>query len=152
MCGESSSTLYQAIIEGSILHVCQRCKGFGNAVEIENKYSEETGNIKVPRKIYVEERTPFVIESAGKIIKSARESRALRQSQLAAMIGVKESVLHKIETSLMKPELDMARKLEKVLDIKIIDDYEDADKAKPFSLDKENLTIGDLIKFKKSSE
>ena len=100
----------------------------------------------------MEENTPFVIEAAGMLIRTARENAGLKQGQLASMAGLKESTIQKIETSIIKPELDAARKIEKILDIKIIDTYDDSEKSKHFNLDDENITIGDLIKFKKSND
>lgn len=151
MCGVDSFRLNDIVVERTLLSVCDRCKGYGNSVNIQ-KPIEGVSTANVPRKIFVEENVPFVIEAAGKMIQSTREKRGLKQAQLAAMVGIKESAMHKIETSVIKPEIDVAKKLEKILDIKIIDTYDDSEKSKNVNLDDENLTVGDLIKFKKSSD
>ena len=150
MCGVNSPKLDRVIVEGTLLNVCERCKGYGNSVEIK-KPSLEEGVLrqKVPRKIYVEDKVKFVIEGAGSIIKSVREKKELTQKQFAKMVGIKESVIHKIETSILKPEISVAHKIERILDVKIVEDYEDSEKSTPFNLEDANLTIGDLVKFKK---
>lgn len=149
MCGVEAR-LYDVIVEGSMLSVCERCRGYGTAIDIEpKKESSLLRKRKVQRKIFIEEPVDFVIESAGRVVKESREKRGLTQVQLAGMAGVKESVVHKIETSLMKPDLATAKKLERILDVKIIEDYKDPENKVQFNLDDENVTIGDLIKFKK---
>lgn len=151
MCGVSSERLHEVIVEGTMLNVCAKCKGYGNTVVV-NIPVESVGsnNMKVPRKIYVEETVVFVVEGAGRIISVARDEKCLTQKQFAKMVGIKESMVHKIETSMIKPDISTARKIENILDVKIIEDYKDPEKSVPFNLHDENLTIGDLVKFKKT--
>jgi len=148
MCGISTERLSDVVVEGTMLKVCERCKSYGDVVGVEKPRNLEVS--KIPRKIYVEEPVVFVIEGAGRIIKEARENNGLKQQQLAKMVGLKESMIHKIETSMIKPELNVAKKLEKILGIHIIEGYSDTSKGVQFNLNDENLTVGDLIKFKKS--
>tara|TARA_Y100000310_G_scaffold243456_2_gene247947 strand:+ start:4187 stop:4642 length:456 start_codon:yes stop_codon:yes gene_type:complete len=150
MCGANSQKLDTVIVEGTILNACEKCKGYGNSVEVKKStLQEDVFRQKVPRKIYVEDKVRFVIEGAGRIIKSARDEGELTQKQFAKMVGIKESMVHKIETSMMKPEISVANKIEKILDVKIVEDYEDSEKSIPFNLEDGNLTVGDLVKFKK---
>lgn len=152
MCGINSEKLHEAIIEGTMLNVCSKCKGYGNAVAVDIPVEKTFADgMKIPRKIYVEETVDFVIEGAGRIISIARNKKNLTQKQFAKMIGVKESMVHKMETSMMKPDMSTAKKIEKILDVKLIEDYKDPEKSVPFNLQDENLTVGDLVKFKKSS-
>ncbi|MBT3865852.1 TIGR00270 family protein [Candidatus Woesearchaeota archaeon] len=150
MCGVGSSKLSDAIIEGTLMKVCKKCGGFGDVIGVEPRSIRYEKPIqKVPRQIFVEDSVLFVIEGAGKIVKDAREKRDLKQSQFASMIGIKESMIHKIETSMMKPDLSTAKKIEKILDVKIVDGYDDPEKGVELNLNDGDLTVGDLIKFKK---
>jgi putative transcription factor len=149
MCG-TEAKLQEAIVEGSMLKVCNRCSSFGTAVEVKKEVAGVRGGGKrVPRKIYVEEPVDFVMEGAGRIIKESREEKELTQGQFAGMVGIKESMVHKIETSLQKPDLPTAKKIERILDIKLIEGYKDSENKVQFNLDDKDLTIGDLLKFKK---
>ena len=151
MCGIDSVKLADAIIEGTLLKVCGKCGGYGDVISVEpQEVRSEKPIQKVPRKIFVEDSVNFVIEGAGMIVKSAREGRGLKQSQFASMIGVKESMIHKIETSMMKPDLSIAKKIERILDVKIIEGYKDPEKGVQLNLNDGDLTVGDLIKFKKA--
>ena len=150
MCGLEVVKLNSVVVDGSFLDVCAKCSSYGNAVEIkEPEIRKYAGTTKAQTKIFVEENVNFVMESAGNIIKSIREEKKLKQKDFAKMIGVKVSVLHKIETSLIKPEIKLARKIEKILDINLIESYTDDEKSVPVNLTDEELTVGDLIKFKK---
>jgi putative transcription factor len=149
MCG-AEAKLQEVIVEGSMLKVCKRCSGFGTAVEVKKKVAGiRIGGKRVPRKIYMEEPVNFVVEGAGRMIKESREKRELTQGQLAGMVGIKESIVHKIETSMQKPDLSTAKKIERILDIKLIEGYKDSENKVQFNLDDKDLTIGDLLKFKK---
>lgn len=150
MCGMGTNKLSDAIIEGTLMKVCKKCGGFGDVIDVEPKSIRSEKPIqKVPRQIFVEDSVLFVIEGAGKIVKDAREKKDLKQSQFAKMIGVKESMIHKIETSMMKPDLSTAKKIERILDVKVVEGYEDPEKGVQLNLNDGDLTVGDLIKFKK---
>src|SRR4030043_986163 len=41
MCGEEKLHLYKAIVEGSLLSVCEKCKKFGEVISIEKPKVEE---------------------------------------------------------------------------------------------------------------
>jgi len=146
MCG-TEEELVNAVVEGSMLDVCKRCSAFGNVIEVKKPIDVP----RVKRKIVIEEPVSFVIESCGKLIKEVREKRGLKQADLGKMVGEKESIVQKIEGGSMKPTLTTAKKFERILDIKIIDEYREPSKANVFDLGEKNLTIGDLIKLKKRS-
>ncbi|MBT4577366.1 TIGR00270 family protein [Candidatus Woesearchaeota archaeon] len=149
LCGLDSK-LSDVVIEGTLMKVCKKCGGYGDVISIETKnYGSGKSIQKVPRKIFVEDSVNFVIEGAGKLVKDARENKGLKQAQFASMVGLKESLIHKLETSLMKPDLATAKKIERILDIKIVEGYGDPDSATQLNLNDEDLTVGDLIKFKK---
>lgn len=61
------------------------------------------------------------VEGFGELIRKAREKAGLTQDQLASKLGVKVTLLKKIEREDIRPTLDLARKIEKFLKIKIID-------------------------------
>ncbi len=150
MCGLEVAKLNSVVVDGTFLDVCAKCSSYGNFVEIKEPLTRNYGGTpKAQTKIFIEENINFVMESAGNLIKSVREKKELNQKDFAKMIGVKVSVLHKIETCLIKPDIKLARKIEKILDIKIIENYTDDEKSVPVNLTDEELTVGDLIKFKK---
>ncbi len=51
MCGEEKLHLYKAVVEGSIISVCDRCKKFGEVLAIEKPKVEEPKQEKQKPKI-----------------------------------------------------------------------------------------------------
>ncbi len=63
---------------------------------------------------------------------------------LAKVIGVKESILRRIEDGQLIPDVELARKLEKALGISLLREAEDVstETQKPVS---RSLTLGDVV-------
>lgn len=150
MCGKESN-LSRVLVEGTEMSVCNDCK----------KYGKYLGPVKEPKKeeikkenemtedIEEKEDIEIVVSDFAKKIRSARNKKNMKQEEFAKMISEKESMIHKLETGDFKPSLELARKLEKKLNIKLIETYHEEFKPNK----KENsgpLTIGDLIKIKKA--
>ena len=81
-------------------------------------------------------------------IRKKREKLGLKQEDFAKRISEKESVVHKLETGEFTPSLKLARKLEVLLGIKLIESYEEEEKITAKG-ETEEFTIGDVIKIKK---
>lgn len=145
LCGKQSE-LTNAIIEGSMVSVCKECLKFGKVVPIKkpNTYYENRPGKKLI--IKKSEVTEMVVSNYAQLIKQARESLNLKQKKLAKMLGVKESLLHKIESSHFKPTITLAKKFELFFKIKLIETYEEKEQTREVNLSTTSLTIGDLIK------
>ncbi len=147
MCGKETD-LVVAIIEGSEMNVCSQCARFGKIIrkikppEPIKKEIEKVGK-EEPEKEIIEN----IVESYGKIIKEAREKLGLKQEDFAKKINEKASLIHKIESEHQKPSIDFAKKIEKFLKIKLIEE-EKLEKIKLDKSDSESFTIGDIIKLK----
>lgn len=147
LCGKKSQ-LTEAIIEGSLVSVCKDCSKFGKVILIKkpNTYFENQPKKKLI--IKKPEIIEFVIKNYAQLIKQARESLNLKQKKLAKMLGIKESLLHQIESSHIKPSLQLAKKFQNFFKIKLIETYEEKETTKEINLSKTKLTIGDLLKLK----
>jgi putative transcription factor len=149
MCG-SESELFRTLIESTELKVCGNCAKFG---KILGPVKEETEiERKTLRKIEATEPEADIIEMVvsdfSEIIKRKREQTGLNQKEFAKKINEKESIVHKMETGEFKPSIKLARKLEHLLGIKLVEDYEEEHKKSKAS-ESSTLTIGDMIKIKK---
>ncbi len=169
MCDMCSSpeSVYRIELEGSMLDVCENCAAYGRIVaklkkdEPENKKHKKKTAESMPS-TYAggpdQERAPkesetvqVITQDYPGIIKKKREQRGLKQEQLAKKIAEKESVIHKLESGRMKPSIALARKLERFLRIKLVEEVE-LDPSESYhgesrDLSKE-LTFGDIIKKK----
>ena len=141
ICGKELE-LVEAVIEGVELSVCNRCAKHGRVISIAKK--PETP--KRPIKNIKEEFFEVIDDKYGIIIKLAREKIGITQKDLAKAISIKESLIHKYEAGIIKPSLDVAKKLEQFLKIKIIYLYEEEKHSS--NIKNEVMTIGDIIKIK----
>jgi len=145
MCGKETR-LFKAEIEGSMLNVCEACSRHGKVIS----------TIKEPVKGKKEEKSKAeaptgpelilsVVPDYNEIIKSKREQLGLNQEDFAKKLNEKVSIIHKIETGHFKPGLESARKLEKILRIKLIEQIELKEEKKE-KIKSDSFTIGDFIK------
>ncbi len=146
MCGKETE-LYTATIEGINLKVCKRCAGHGKIIA-------KTRPKAVPRRIkktakpeQVEiELVEAVLEDFAERIRDARTKTGMTQKDFAKKINEKESLLHKMETGGFKPSLPLAKKLEKMLRINLIEQREEEKVVMSKGKKGGALTIGDLLK------
>ena len=143
ICGKKRK-LVEAVIEGTMLSVCSDCVKFGKTVLVQKREPER----KFPRKINIEEDPEIIAPEFPILIKEAREKMNLNQKELAEKIAEKESIIHQLESGHMNPTIALARKLEKTLNIKLIEIYKVQEK-KQVDLSDPTLTIGDLLKLDK---
>jgi putative transcription factor len=154
MCSTKTASV-KADVEGAKLNVCDGCARYGKIIgrvappqtrrDIkENKTIPSSQNQKVTETIQVIKSDYYIL------IRKAREKLNLNQVDFAKSLNEKESMLHKIESGHMKPDLELARKLEKALKISLVEQIEvESGGAQPSAKKGEGMTLGDLITIKK---
>ncbi|MEM4196187.1 MAG: helix-turn-helix domain-containing protein, partial [Methanothermobacter sp.] len=90
-----------------------------------------------------------VVEDYGEIIRAERESRGWSREDLAERINEKVSVINRIESERMEPDIKLARKLEKLLKIKILEKFEAGEEEKIEGGGFRGATIGDIARIKR---
>jgi len=85
-----------------------------------------------------------VVENYGAVVKAARERLGLSIAELAARIKEKESVLRRIESGKLRPTLELAKKLEKALRVKLVEKVRVEEEARGATSEKPELTLGDV--------
>jgi len=151
MCGEEKLHLYKAIVEGSIISVCDRCKKFGEVISVEKPKVEEPKKEKPKPEVKLEDEIQeVVVDDYSWKVRKAREEKSMTQEELAKALAEKESMIHKIESNQMVPSLQLAKKLEQFLRIDLIEEFNpNKEPVKELNLKDEAITIGDLIRLKK---
>lgn len=144
MCGKEA-TLYRTIIEDTELKLCKECSSFGKVLDqVKISILKKIKQKLMPKREIMQIITP---DYAAKI-KKAREKLSMKQSDFAKFISEKESILHKLETGVFEPNIKMARKLERILKIKFVEEHEEVYGTTEKKKD-ESFTIGDVIKIRK---
>lgn len=146
MCGDRGK-LFKVSVEGAELALCKECSKFGKIIgsieQDEPRFAKKTIKEEQPEIISI------LVEGYSDKIRKKRESLGLSQKQLAERLNEKESVIQKMESGHFNLRIDVARKIEKFLNIKIIEEIEEAHETKEQKTKLEAFTIGDFIKIKK---
>ena len=139
LCGKKEAE-FSALIEGVELQVCEGCARHGQVLK-KPVYEER-------KQFRAEEPELVIVEDYASLIKNKRESMGLNQEDFAKKLNQRLSLMQSIESGHIKPTIEVARKLEKILGIKLIKElkFEKADIGKKSS---DLLTIGDIIKNRK---
>lgn len=147
LCGKTTEGLAKALIEGVQLDVCNECTKFGKIIAQPRRLGAKEQRMQ-RQAVQKEEKTESLVDDYAEIVKKKRESMGMTQKDFANKINEKEVTISKIETGAFAPPLPLARKLERVLSIKIVEEYKET--AIESSRKKtEGFTLGDFIKMKK---
>ena len=90
-----------------------------------------------------------IVEDYNVIVRQARESKGWTREELGAKLYEKVSVITRIESGKMEPDSKLARKLEKTLNIKLIEKYDDIDLEAYKSSSSGPNTLGSIVKIKR---
>ncbi|MEM0230944.1 MAG: multiprotein bridging factor aMBF1 [Candidatus Woesearchaeota archaeon] len=151
LCGKETESVFRAIIEGTEMNVCAECSKFGKVISkrvpekknIIKKVEQPTSQNKV-------EIIEVVSPGAGRIIREKREKMGLKQEEFAKTLSIKESMLHKIETGEFVPPVELAKKIERILHIRIVEQREErAEHVTGTTKTGSELTIGDILNMSK---
>ena len=163
MCGETiRGTAKLVRVEGAELQVCTKCEKFGTEVQQVQRTDIARPSTAAPRP----GRTPTtvvpadrrkrdlfdymegeIVEDYAARIRKARMDKGLSSKDLAMQIKEREHLIKKIENSELIPEEDVRKKLEKILEIRLIDaPVQEAEKKVQSKL---TPTLGDLTIIRK---
>lgn len=148
MCGNKESTAI-AFVEGVELRTCLTCTRFGKVVK--QLRQQNIAYVKKEPKKEDKEKIYLMISGYNNTIKKARERLGLKQEEVALKMAEKESVLNKVESGHHEPDVELAKKLEKFFQIKIIEEVESSKNVQEEIKRGKDLTIGDMVNIKKRS-
>ena len=150
MCGGETGYPLVASIEGVELSVCNKCAKFGTVIKKVRPVVKESKAKKdfVREAPQREKLIQILVEDYNLKIKNAREKAGLKQEDFAREINEKSSLIHHVESGKFEPSMKLARKIEKFLNIKLIEQHEEQH-AELKGDSSEGFTIGDFIKVKK---
>lgn len=146
LCGKDSE-LFSANIEGTVLTVCKGCASYGKILK---KAVLPSQRVKKQKTIVAEpEIIEEIVSDFAERIRTAREKRKLTQKEFAKVVAEKESIVHKLETGNFEPSIPLAQKLERALNIQLIEEVTDQKNKTTSSKQSDSFTLGDFIKVRK---
>jgi len=140
LCGAENSP-YLVSVEGTNMTACKGCSSFGRVIDQPNIQSK-----KALQRVQVRIEYDIVDNFAAEI-RSAREKSDMSQKDFAIKIRERESTLKSWEAGSLKPTIEQARKLTKILGINFVTEMEEGVVMNPKSTS-ETLTLGDVARIK----
>lgn len=145
LCGKTTELL-TADIEGVELRVCTACAKYGTV-------RQRSLEAEAVRKPLAAQGPEFkVVDNYAGQLRAMREQRQMSHEDFAKLLNERESVVAKWEQGALKPSLDTAKKMGKVLGINLIEKDENA-VVNNITLEKskrtDEPTLGDMVKIRK---
>ncbi|MCC6020634.1 MAG: multiprotein bridging factor aMBF1 [Thermoproteaceae archaeon] len=132
-------------VDKAVLYVCSRCAAIYGKRALRQQY-RQAPPAATPRP----RREPVsveIVENFGEVVRAARESLGLSREALAAMLGVKESVLRRVEAGQLQPDVSLARKLERVLRVRLLVREHEGGQPESGAVRRE-LTLGEVAEIR----
>lgn len=151
ICGQHSFDLKSIRLEGTIMQTCPKCAKYGEPEHIPKVIPSRQKKVlrtKTPRSLKrtnLREEMYGLVPDFGERIRNVRESKGWTREILAKKLQVKESYLAKLELQKIHPSMKMAKKIESVLEIKLISPIETVDVG-PSKKSLSKMTLGDIAR------
>ena len=146
----------RAKIEGSVMVVCKECSKLGKIQKAppkpkfrkqeKTKRPTATKNKNYSRS---DEPTEELVEDFELKVRNAREAKDWSREDLGRKINERVSVIARIETGKMTPDVKLTKKLEKALDIKLLEKVENVDLNQFINNSSGERTLGNVMKIKR---
>ena len=136
---------HRVLLDGAEVIVCDDCYAklvkSNRAVPVTRKPQRVTAPPR-PRRTGTEMLE--VVDDYPEVIRRAREQRGWTTAVLAQKLRVSEDLIRRIEGGKVKPTIDLAKKMEALLKVKLLQpvEYEESEEAKGPAPD--TLTFGDV--------
>ncbi|PIZ52034.1 TIGR00270 family protein [Candidatus Woesearchaeota archaeon CG_4_10_14_0_2_um_filter_33_13] len=156
MCGKDAY-LSSVNVEGVELKVCPNCSKYGTKNPSLERRFNSRDRFKQDKSSNRQEVEWKIIENFSILLKKARDEKHFTQEQFAKFINERESVLQKWENGDLKPRIDVARKLEQILNLNLVvkDNKDTSEGDEDLTSNQKNkkaaeeFTLGDFIKIRK---
>ena len=150
LCGKGINSVYVVIVESVELRVCADCaKGKHISYKEEERRSAKNASNANRKSGYIpigraKEEELELIDNYGEHIRKARESMGLPIKVFAEMINEKESLLRLIENQRTPPTIELIKKLERNLKIKLEQQQEEVNRSERFGKNPGRATLGEF--------
>ena len=117
LCGNNFPELISAIVEGSMLEICEDCSKFGNVIEVKQPEIQEERRRTI--QIQEPEELELIIKDFPNKIKEARELMGLKQEEIAKKNSRKRICNPAIRIRTFRTSFSNRKKIRKLIPHKI---------------------------------
>jgi putative transcription factor len=144
ICGRKDGAMFYVSIEGARMSACGGCSRGAKIIGKIGSVVDERTRVSTPTIEFKEKQTE-IVDNYGKIIKKARMNRMLELKDLAKEINENEAYLKHIENEKIMPTIKTAKKLEKELGIRLVNESTVVVSESNTITKKENFSLEDTI-------
>ena len=148
----------RAKIEGSVMVVCKECSKLGKIQKappkpkyVQQKGKQQKGKQNAKKRNYSRRDEPSeeLIEDFNNEVRRAREAKNWSREDLGKKINERVSVITRIETGKMTPDVKLTKKLEKALNIKLLEKVDNVDLNQFVNSSSGERTLANVMKIKR---
>jgi len=159
MCGTRiAGRPYRALVDDVEMVLCVSCylkltkSGRAKPLPARQERRREAPKRRKPatRKISLE--LYDIVEDYDERIRRAREAKGWTTAVLAQKLRISETMLKKIESGKMKPSIDLARKMEKLLRVQLLEPVEIEEEVDYTPPPPGTVTLGDVVVVRKDED
>ncbi len=140
---------YRALVDGVEMVLCASCylklTRSGRAKPVPRRQERSLRKVRPPRPRRITLELYDIVEDYDERIRRAREAKGWTRAALAQKLRISEAMLRKIESGKMKPSIDLAKRIESLLKIKILEPVEIEEDEDYYSKEPGTLTLGDVV-------
>lgn len=120
LCGRPAAEKKMVVVDGTVFNVCLACSKHGKPYVPAVAPVKKKVRSQPPKRdrISMSDSTVLLPDFA-KIVREARMKKGLTHEQLGLKMNERATILRKIETGGLKPDIVFANKLERFLNIKL---------------------------------
>ncbi|MBN3037215.1 MAG: TIGR00270 family protein [Candidatus Diapherotrites archaeon] len=145
LCGKEVDSGKKVSIEGATIDVCAACARHGTVIG-----SAGRAPVLPRRPAYRKELKQLdVVDDYDAIVHSERERRGWKQEDLAQKVSEQVSTIRHIESGSMEPTEATARKLERVLGVKLLQEVANTAVELPAAKSSAKPTLGDVVQIRR---
>ena len=146
----------RAKIEGSVMVVCKECSKLGTVQKappkpkyVKQNKGKKPANTRKRNYSRNDEPSEELIEDFSFEVRKARETKDWSREDLGRKINERVSVITRIETGKMTPDTKLTKKLEKALNIKLLEKVDNVDLNQFINSSSGERTLGNIMKIKR---
>ena len=146
----------RAKIEGSVMVVCKECSKLGTVQKappkpkyVKQNKGKKPANTRKRNYSRNDEPSEELIEDFSFEVRKAREAKDWSREDLGRKINERVSVITRIETGKMTPDTKLTKKLEKALNIKLLEKVDNVDLNQFIDSSSGERTLGNIMKIKR---
>ncbi|MFX1561934.1 MAG: multiprotein bridging factor aMBF1 [Promethearchaeota archaeon] len=161
ICGRETLSTQEISLEGARLQACSRCAKLGEPIHKPTpsapQYSTSVPTSQKRPTLHPPRSTPsrprqierelVPVEDFSRLIRNAREEQGLSQKDIANKIYERTSIIAKLEGGKMSPTIALARKLERLFKLTLLEEAESVDL--PSISPSSSTTLGDVVEVRR---